>query len=285
MSPRIGDIRAFMTEYGISARKKYGQNFLIDDNILDTIVDGAGIGGEDTVLEIGPGLGAMTGLLAMRARRVIAVEIDSALIPALKVSVSGHDNVEIINEDILKCDIDELNSTYADGQGLCVTANLPYYITTPIILRLLEKSKALKNITVMVQKEVAQRMKSGPGSKDYGALSLAVQFYSEPEILTEVGPECFYPSPAVDSAVIKLNIRSASPVDVSDPDHMFKLIRATFNMRRKTMPNALCAGMPGLDRESVTQALSAMGKNPDVRGETFSLAEFAELSNLLTGSR
>ncbi len=271
-------VRDIMGIYGISAQKKYGQNFLTDTGVLDSIVEGSGVSGDDTVLEIGPGLGALTQRLAAVAGRVVAVEIDSALIPVLGRTLEGCDNVDIIHADILNCDIRELNRQYGENRGLKVTANLPYYITTPIVLKLLEYSDIIDTITVMVQKEVAIRMQAGPGSKDYGALSLAVRYYSEPRVITEVPADCFYPSPAVDSAVIRLDLRREPVVDVPDEDLLFKLVRATFNMRRKTLPNALSAGVPGLTRERVGEMLDAMGKPQTVRGETFTLDEFAELT-------
>jgi len=274
-------VRGIMGEFGISAQKKYGQNFLTDTDVLDRIVEGSGITGDDTVLEIGPGLGALTQRLASAAGRVIAVEIDRALIPVLHRTLEGCDNIEIINADILECDLRELNEKYGTGGRLKVTANLPYYITTPIVLKLLEHSDMIDSITVMVQKEVAVRMQADPGSKDYGALSLAVQYYSDPEVIAEVPADSFYPSPAVDSAVIRLDVRHEPIVDVPDEAMLFKLIRATFNMRRKTLTNALSAGVPGLTRERIGSALEAMGKSPTVRGETFTLYEFAELTTLI----
>ena len=277
----IRTIREVMNTYGISAQKKFGQNFLTDESVLDEIVDGSGITGEDTVLEIGPGLGTLTAKLAGKARNVVAVEIDEALIPVLDHTLGDLDNVEVIKGDILKCDIREVYARYGNGRGLKVVANLPYYITTPIVLKLLEFNDIIESITVMVQKEVAERMQAGPGSKEYGALSLAVRYYSEPEVITEVSPDRFYPSPAVDSAVICLRVRREPPVEVADPDRMFKLIRATFNMRRKTLPNALSAGVGELGRGDVEDALVKMGLPVTVRGETFSLDDFARLTSLL----
>ena len=277
----IRTLREVMNKYGISAQKKYGQNFLADEGILETIVEGAGISSDDTVLEIGPGLGTLTAKLAAAARKVVAVEIDAALIPVLKATLADFDNVEVISADILKCDIRELYEKYGTGSGIKVAANLPYYITTPIVLKLLEYSDIIESITVMVQKEVAQRMQAAPGSKDYGALSLAIQYYSDPRVIAEVPSDRFYPSPAVDSAVIVLESREHPPVEVHDVDYMFRLIRATFNMRRKTLPNALSAGMPELSRDSVEKALDAMDLPHTVRGETFSLEDFARLAELL----
>ncbi len=277
----IRTVREVMNRYGISAQKKYGQNFLTDETILDTIVEGAGISSDDTVLEIGPGLGTLTAKLADAARKVVAVEIDEALIPVLKHTLAGFDNVEIISADILRCDVRELHERYGTGNGIKVAANLPYYITTPIVLKLLEYSDIIRNITVMVQKEVAQRMQAGPGSKDYGALSLAIQYYSDPVVIADVPSDRFYPSPAVDSAVISLESRENPPVEVPDAEYMFRLIRATFNMRRKTLPNALSAGISELSRAQVEKALDAMELPHTVRGETFSLEDFARLTELL----
>ena len=277
----IRTVREVMNKYGISAQKKYGQNFLTDETILDEIVEGAGITSDDTVLEIGPGLGTLTAKLAAAARNVVTVEIDEALIPVLKHTLADFDNVEVISADILRCDIRELYEKYGTGRGIKVAANLPYYITTPIVLKLLEYSDIIESITVMVQKEVAQRMQAGPGSKDYGALSLAIQYYSDPRVIAEVPADRFYPSPAVDSAVIALQSRETPPVEVPDVDYMFRLIRATFNMRRKTLPNALSSGMPELSRARVENALDAMNMPHTVRGETFSLEDFARLTGLL----
>lgn len=275
------DIRALMTFYGVAPRKKYGQNFLTDTSVLDGIVDSAGLTGEDTVLEIGPGLGALTRRLAAAAGRVLAVEIDEGLIPLLKGTLSDHDNVTLINGDILKLDIEDLCREYAPGGRLHVVANLPYYITTPIVLRLLEHRESISDITVMIQKEVAGRMQAVPGGKEYGALSLAVQYYSDPEIVMNVSPDCFFPAPEVDSVVIRLKSRETPGVIVRDEKLMFDLIRATFNMRRKTMPNALMSAGRGFTRDQIESALAQMGKTPTVRGETFTLEEFGELADIL----
>lgn len=269
-------------KYDFAFRKKFGQNFLIDPSVLEDIMDAAGITKDDTVLEIGPGIGTMTQYLAERAGKVIAVEIDSALIPILKDTLSEYDNVKVINDDILKLDINKLAQEEAGGKPFKVAANLPYYITTPIIMELLEKKVPLESITIMVQKEVAARMMTGPGSKDYGALSLAVQYYCRPEIVTEAGPQCFMPRPAVSSTVIKLERYGDLPVKPEDPEYMFKLIRASFNHRRKTLANGLSNDASlKLSREQVTEALGKMGLKEDIRGEKLTLEQFAELSGIL----
>lgn len=273
---------AVINKYNFMFRKKFGQNFLIDASVVEEIIDAAGISGEDTVLEIGPGIGTMTQYLAERAGRVIAVEIDRALIPILEDTLSAYDNVRVINDDILKVDLNRLSEEENGGRPIKVVANLPYYITTPIIMALLEKEVPLESITIMVQKEVAERMKTGPGSKDYGALSLAVQYYAEPVIVTEVPPHCFMPRPGVSSMVIRLDRYKEPPVTPKDPDKMFKLIRASFNHRRKTLSNGLSTDPSlGLSREKVTEALEKMGLPVDIRGEKLDLAQFAELSNQL----
>lgn len=273
---------AVINKYNFMFRKKFGQNFLIDASVVEEIIDAAGISGEDTVLEIGPGIGTMTQYLAERAGRVIAVEIDRALIPILEDTLSAYDNVRVINEDILKVDLNRLSEEENGGRPIKVVANLPYYITTPIIMALLEKEVPLESITIMVQKEVAERMKTGPGSKDYGALSLAVQYYAEPVIVTEVPPHCFMPRPGVSSMVIRLDRYKEPPVTPKDPDKMFKLIRASFNHRRKTLSNGLSTDPSlGLSREKVTEALEKMGLPVDIRGEKLDLAQFAELSDQL----
>lgn len=273
---------AVINKYNFMFRKKFGQNFLIDASVVEEIIDAAGISGEDTVLEIGPGIGTMTQYLAERAGRVIAVEIDRALIPILEDTLSAYDNVRVINDDILKVDLNRLSEEENGGRPIKVVANLPYYITTPIIMALLEKEVPLESITIMVQKEVAERMKTGPGSKDYGALSLAVQYYAEPVIVTEVPPHCFMPRPGVSSMVIRLDRYKEPPVTPKDPDMMFKLIRASFNHRRKTLSNGLSTDPSlGLSREKVTEALEKMGLPVDIRGEKLDLAQFAELSDQL----
>ena len=274
---------AVLNRYGFSFQKKYGQNFLIDKGMLEKIVREAGITKEDTVLEIGPGIGTMTQYLCEGAKKVIAVEIDKNLIPILtEDTLASYDNVKIINEDILKVDINRLVEEENEGKKIKVVANLPYYITTPIIMGLFESHVPIDSITIMVQKEVADRMQVGPGTKDYGALSLAVQYYAKPEIVAVVPPECFIPRPNVSSAVIRLTRHSNVPVDVKNEKQMFALIRAAFNQRRKTLKNSI-NNSPELhfSKEAVEKALEHMGLPAAVRGETLTLMEFAELSNLL----
>lgn len=271
---------AVLQKYDFVFRKKFGQNFLIDSHVLDKIVDAAQIGGEDCVLEIGPGIGTMTQCLAERARKVVAVEIDRELIPILQDTLSAYDNVTVINRDILKTDIWQLVQEHNQGNPIKVVANLPYYITTPIIMNLLEKHVPLQSITIMVQREVAERMRVGPGTKDYGALSLAVQYYACPEIVAHVPASCFMPRPNVDSAVVRLTCYPQPPVAVRDEKYLFALIRASFNQRRKTLANALAGGM-GISREQVTVALGEMGLPASIRGEALTLEQFAQLSNHL----
>lgn len=271
-----------LQKYNFNFQKKFGQNFLIDTTVLDRIISSAEITKEDCVLEIGPGIGTMTQYLAERAREVVAVEIDKALIPILEDTLSAYDNVTVINDDILKVDINKIAEERNGGKPIKVVANLPYYITTPIIMGLFESNVPLKSITIMVQKEVADRMQVGPGTKDYGALSLAVQYYAKPEIVANVPPNCFIPRPNVGSAVIRLTRYDKPPVEVADEKKMFALIRASFNQRRKTLVNGLCnAGGLHVTKEQVQEALEAMGMPATVRGETFTLEQFATLSNLL----
>lgn len=283
--------------HDFSIQKKYGQNFLIDANVLSSIVSAAGITKDDIVLEIGPGLGALTEYLLQAAKHVIAVEVDKMLIPILQGNFKGYDNFTLINDDILKVDIGELIASVrkeknTDGLenepakygAVKVVANLPYYITTPIVMELLEKQHDIDSITVMIQKEVAQRMQEGPGSKAYGALSLAVQFYSRPEVVMIVSKNCFIPKPDVDSAVIKLDIfkEEERPVQAKNEKHMFEIIRAAFNQRRKTLVNALGnAQNLNCSKEQVAEALAKMGKSETIRGEALSLYDFAELSDIL----
>ncbi len=271
-----------LKKYNFNFQKRFGQNFLIDSNILEKIVSAAEITKEDCVLEIGPGIGTMTQYLAESAREVIAVEIDKALIPILADTLSPYDNVTVINEDILKVDIAALAEQKNQGKPIKVVANLPYYITTPIIMGLFESHVPLKSITIMVQKEVADRMQVGPGTKDYGALSLAVQYYAKPEVVAYVSPECFIPKPNVGSAVIRLDRYEKPPVEVVDEKFMFKVIRAAFNQRRKTLANGL-GNAPDLNitRAQATEALEALSFCPSVRGEALTLDEFAALSNFL----
>ena len=269
-------------KYEFMFQKKFGQNFLIDTHVLEKIISSAGVTKEDCVLEIGPGIGTMTQYLAENARQVVAVEIDKNLIPILGETLADYDNVTIINEDILKVDIKAIAEKYNDGRPIKVVANLPYYITTPIIMGLFESGVPIDNITVMVQKEVADRMQEGPGSKDYGALSLAVQYYAEPEIVANVPPNCFIPRPNVGSAVIRLTRHKEMPVQVKDVEHMFRIIRASFNQRRKTLQNGL-NNSPEIpySKEKILAAIEKMGLPATVRGEALSLAQFAELSDIL----
>ena len=269
-------------KYEFMFQKKFGQNFLIDTHVLEKIISAAGITKNDCVLEIGPGIGTMTQYLAENAGHVVAVEIDRNLIPILKETLADYDNVTVTNEDILRVDIKALAEEYNGGKPIKVVANLPYYITTPIIMGLFESGVPIDNITVMVQKEVADRMKEGPGSKDYGALSLAVQYYAEPEIVANVPPNCFIPRPNVGSAVIRLTRHKEMPVEVKDPALMFKIIRASFNQRRKTLQNGL-GNAPELPytKEQIAAAIAEMGLTPTIRGEALSLAQFAQLSDIL----
>lgn len=273
---------AVLQKHDFHFQKKFGQNFLIDTHVLDKIIAAAKITKDDFVLEIGPGIGTMTQYLCENAKRVLAVEIDNNLIPVLKETLKDYDNVEILHGDILKQDIKAIAENYNGGKPIKVVANLPYYITTPIIMGLFESHVPLSNITVMVQKEVAERMQAAPGSKTYGALSLAVQYYATPYIAANVPPNCFMPRPNVGSAVIRLTCLSEPPVSVADEALMFRLIRASFNQRRKTLVNGL-HNSPELDfsKEEITEALNDIGKSPSVRGETFSLQDFAELTNRL----
>ena len=271
-----------LQKYNFNFQKKFGQNFLIDEHVLDKIIRAAEITKDDYVLEIGPGIGTMTQYLACAAREVTAVEIDRALIPILEDTLKEYDNVSIINEDILKVDIAALAKEKNGGRSIKVVANLPYYITTPIIMGLFESHVPLESITVMVQKEVADRMQVGPGTKDYGALSLAVQYYAEPYIVANVPPNCFMPRPAVGSAVIRLTRHQKPPVEVMDEKLMFRLIRASFNQRRKTLANGLKnSGELNLSKEVITAAIEKLGKGSSVRGEALALEEFARLTNII----
>lgn len=273
---------AVLQKYKFNFQKKFGQNFLIDEHVLDKIIRAAEITKDDYVLEIGPGIGTMTQYLACAAREVTAVEIDRALIPILEDTLKEYDNVSIINEDILKVDIAALAKEKNGGRPIKVVANLPYYITTPIIMGLFESHVPLESITVMVQKEVADRMQVGPGTKDYGALSLAVQYYAEPYIVANVPPNCFMPRPAVGSAVIRLTRHQKPPVEVMDEKLMFRLIRASFNQRRKTLANGLKnSGELNLSKEVITAAIEKLGKGSSVRGEALNLEEFARLTNII----
>ncbi len=269
-----------LTKYDFRFQKKYGQNFLIDSHVLDRIMDGAAITKEDFVLEVGPGIGTMTQFLGERAGRVLAVEIDDKLIPVLKETLAEFPNVSVLHADILKVDVAKIADEYNGGRPIKVVANLPYYITTPIIMGLLEKKVPFESITVMVQKEVADRMQAAPGTKDDGALSLAVQYYTKPEIIANVPPNCFMPRPKVGSGVIRLSRHETMPVVAADEAKMFSVIRAAFNQRRKTLVNALAGGGVA-EKDKTLEALSAMGLREDIRGERLSVAEFARLSELL----
>lgn len=274
-------------KYGFGFQKRFGQNFLIDGNVVEKIVREAGITKDDFVLEIGPGIGTMTQILCENAREVAAVEIDKNLIPILAETLAPYDNVTVINEDILKVDVRKLAEEKNGGRPIKVVANLPYYITTPIIMGLFESHVPLESITIMVQKEVAQRMQVGPGTKDYGALSLAVQFYADAQIVLKVPASCFMPRPNVDSAVIKLVRHEDAPVKVKDEQFMFRVIRAAFNQRRKTLANSLANSSElngsghACTREDVTTALEAMGLPVGIRGEALTLAQFGELADRL----
>ena len=271
-----------LQKYHFNFQKKFGQNFLIDTHVLEKIMNAAQISKDDCVVEVGPGIGTMTQYLAERAGHVVAVEIDKALIPILSDTLSAYDNVEVINEDILKVDLNRLVQEKNGGRPIKVVANLPYYITTPIIMGLFESHVPLQSITIMVQKEVADRMQVGPGSKDYGALSLAVQYYAEPYIVANVPPNCFIPRPNVGSAVIRLTRHAKPPVEVKDKDLMFRLIRASFNQRRKTLQNGLSNAQDlSFSKEEIAAAIESLGLSPSVRGETLTLAQFAALSDVL----
>ena len=275
-----------LQKYNFVFQKKFGQNFLIDTRVLDKIIAAAEITKDDFVLEIGPGIGTMTQYLACAARKVVAVEIDKALIPILEDTLSDYDNARVINNDVLKVDIAKLAEEENDGKPIKVVANLPYYITTPIIMGLFENHVPIKSITVMVQKEVADRMQVGPGTKDYGALSLAVQYYAKPYIVANVPPNCFMPRPKVGSAVIRLERYEEPPVKVKDEKLMFRIIRASFNQRRKTLANGL-KNSAELDytKEEVEAAIEALGRGTSIRGEALTLEEFAKLADLLHDCR
>ena len=286
MENRLGNPKNTLVvsqKYEFAFQKKFGQNFLIDTHVLDKIIRAAGVTKEDMVLEIGPGIGTMTQCLAEAAGRVVAVEIDSNLIPILKDTLKDYDNITVINEDILKVDIKKLAEEYNGGRPIKVVANLPYYITTPIIMGLFESEVPIDNITVMVQKEVADRMQTGPGSKDYGALSLAVQYYAEPYIVANVPPNCFIPRPNVGSAVIRLTRHQKPPVEVKDSGLMFRLIRASFNQRRKTLQNGLNNSSElHYSKEQIARAIESLGVPATVRGEALTLEQFARLANYFT---
>lgn len=286
MEPTLGNPQntiAVLQKYHFNFQKKFGQNFLIDTHVLDKIIGAAGITKDDMVLEIGPGIGTMTQYLSCAARQVVAVEIDKNLIPILQDTLQDFDNVEVINEDVLKLDLAKLAQEKNDGKPLKVVANLPYYITTPIIMGLFENQVPVSSITVMVQKEVADRMQAGPGTKDYGALSLAVQYYASPYIAANVPPNCFMPRPKVGSAVICLTRYQKPPIQVEDEKLMFRIIRASFNQRRKTLANGM-KNSPELDytKEQIEGAILSTGQKVNVRGEALTLEEFAQIANYLT---
>jgi 16S rRNA (adenine1518-N6/adenine1519-N6)-dimethyltransferase len=273
---------AILNKYHFVFQKKFGQNFLIDTHVLDKIIKAAEITKEDLVLEIGPGIGTLTQYLCEAAREVIAVEIDKALIPILEDTLSSYDNVTVRNEDILKVDINKLVQEKNNGKPIKIVANLPYYITTPIIMGLFEAHVPVENITVMVQKEVAERMQAAPGVKDYGALSLAVQYYAEPYIAANVPPNCFMPRPGVGSAVIRLSLHKDNPVKVKDERLLFKIIRESFNQRRKTLVNGLNNGTEvKLPKETIAEAISELLVSPTIRGEALTLEQFAKLSDII----
>lgn len=275
-----------LNKYKFIFQKKFGQNFLIDEHVLGKIIRSAEITEDDFVVEIGPGIGTLTQYLAASAREVAAIEIDDALIPILEDTLSAYDNVTVIHEDVLKVDLCKLAEEKNGGKPIKVVANLPYYITTPIIMGLFENHVPVESITIMVQKEVADRMKTGPGSKDYGALSLAVQYYAKPELVANVPPNCFMPRPRVGSAVIRLTRHAKVPVQAEDEKLMFQMIRASFNQRRKTLVNGL-GNAPELHipKEMTTEVLDEMGLSASVRGEALTLEQFAELSNRILEKR
>lgn len=277
-----GNTIEVLQKYNFNFQKKFGQNFLIDTHVLDKIIRESGVSKDDMVIEIGPGIGTMTQYLCENAREVVAIEIDKNLIPILEDTLSSYDNVTVINEDVLKVDIKKLAEEKNGGRPVKVVANLPYYITTPIIMGLFESHVPIDSITIMVQKEVADRMQEGPGSKEYGALSLAVQYYAKPQIVAIVPPNCFMPRPNVGSAVIRLTCHEKPPVEVKDEGFMFNLIRASFNQRRKTLVNGLTnASFLSVTKDQVAEALEKMELSATIRGEALSLEQFAQLSNIL----
>ena len=269
-------------KYGFDFRKRFGQNFLIDAHVLEKIIEAAQVTKEDFVLEIGPGIGTLTQYLAEAAREVAAVEIDKNLIPILEETLADYDNVTVLNQDVLKTDLAEIARLRNGGKPIKVVANLPYYITTPIIMGLLESHLPLENITVMIQKEVAMRMQAGPGTKDYGALSLAVQYYAEPYLAANVPPNCFMPRPNVGSGVIRLKLYDQPPVQVEDEKLLFSIIRASFNQRRKTLMNGLKNSSElNFSKEEILEALSQAGLPETIRGEALNLEQFAHLADCL----
>lgn len=274
---------ALIQKYNFTFQKRYGQNFLVDEHVLGKIISSAEITKDDFVIEIGPGIGTLTQYLAEEAYKVFAIEIDKELIPILNETLKDYDNTEVLNADVMKCNLEEIIREKSEGRNVKVVANLPYYITTPIIMYLLENKLPIKSITVMIQKEVAERMQCGPGSKDYGALSLAVQYYADAYIAANVPPNCFIPRPKVGSAVIRISILEEPKVNVKNEKLMFKIIRGAFNQRRKTLVNAV-SNFEDLDftKEDIHNALVKMGVSETIRGEALSLEQFAELANILT---
>ena len=283
--PYLGNAKNTMEiirKYEFVFQKRFGQNFLIDSHVIEKILSSSDIKEDDCVIEIGPGIGTLTQYLGKYAGKVIAVEIDKKLLPVLNDTLRDWNNIEIINDDIMNIDLKRLAEEKNEGRPFKVVANLPYYITTPVIMRLLEENIPVESITVMIQKEVADRMKAGPGSKDYGALSLAVSYYAEAETTANVPCNCFIPRPKVDSVVIHLQKYKTPPVNVEDPDLMFRLIRASFNQRRKTLANGIKnAQYLSYSREEVEEALIKCGLDTQIRGEQLSLTDFAKLSDIL----
>lgn len=273
---------AILKKYEFTTQKKYGQNFLVDSNILDKIVATADISKDDFILEIGPGIGTLTQYLCEYAGHVVAVEIDKKLIPILEETLEDYDNVEVINQDFLKLDLNKLIEEKSNNNKIKVVANLPYYITSPIIMKLLESKLPIENITVMVQKEVAERIQSGPGTKDYGSISVVVQYYSKPYIAAKVPPNCFIPIPKVGSAVLSLRPHDKPVVEVKDEGLFFNIVRSAFNQRRKTLTNSLYnGGFIYLSKEEIAEAITLLGKPTNIRGEALTLEEFADLSNII----
>ncbi|MBR6585295.1 MAG: 16S rRNA (adenine(1518)-N(6)/adenine(1519)-N(6))-dimethyltransferase RsmA [Firmicutes bacterium] len=274
-------VKSIKDSHDFKFSKSLGQNFLVDKNIVDHIVDGAGIGPDDLAIEIGPGIGVITSEAAQRAAKVVAVEIDKTLIPILKETLAEHDNVDVINQDILKTDVNEIIETYGEGRtakNIKIIGNLPYYITTPIIMKILEDGVPASSITIMMQREVAERINAKPGTKDYGALSVAVQYYCDTQIVANVPKEAFMPQPKVGSTVLRLDIREDRLVELKDKDVFFQVVKAGFGQRRKTLSNSLM-GVSGITKEIVKDALEAAGIEPGRRAETLDLYEFAKLSN------
>lgn len=274
--------RQIMEQHGFFLKKRFGQNFLIDQNILEGIIRGANLNKDDIVIEIGPGIGSLTQYIAESVKEVVAIEIDHSLIPILKETMKEYDNVTILQQDVLKVDLNKLIQDKWEGRPVKIVANLPYYITTPIIMSLFESHIPLESITVMIQKEVADRMQAKPSTKDYGALSLAVQFYSNPEVVLDVPPSCFIPQPHVGSSVIRLTYTDKNKVNEEVDGFLFKVIRGAFQQRRKTLVNTLAhQGDLNVSKEKVLQVLETMNISSTIRGEALSLEQFKELSILL----